>query len=207
MSIERIPDHRAAVRPEWIDYNGHMNEAFYVLVFGQATDELMILTGLDEPYRESSGCSLYTAEAHVRYLREVSEGTELTVRTKVLGVDAKKVRLVLEMFAGGRTRRRRHNRTPDDPRRSEGGPRSAVPRFRTRVLRLADERGARVGGAFHQAPCPGREAPGPPVRSHRRALVDGRGAPAHNAVMILHTSPAHGRLCVPWRRGCERSGR
>ena len=49
----------------------------------------------------SSGCSLYTAEAHVRYLREVSEGTELTVRTKVLGVDAKKVRLVLEMFAGG----------------------------------------------------------------------------------------------------------
>lgn len=101
MSIERIPDHEATVRPEWIDYNGHMNEAYYVLVFGQATDELMILTGLDEPYRERSGCSLYTAEAHVRYLREVSEGTGLTVRTRVLGVDAKKVRLVLEMFASG----------------------------------------------------------------------------------------------------------
>jgi len=98
---EQIPDHEATVRPEWIDYNGHMNEAFYVLVFGHATDQMMIETGMGPQYREQSGCSLYTAEAHVRYLREVSEGTELTVRTRVLGVDTKKVRLVLEMYAGG----------------------------------------------------------------------------------------------------------
>ncbi|MGH3311668.1 MAG: thioesterase family protein [Streptomyces sp.] len=94
---EQIPDHREAVRPEWIDYNGHMNEAFYVLVFGNATDAMMIETGMGPLYRERSGCSLYTAEAHVRYLREVTGGTQLTVRTRVLGVDAKKVRLVLEM--------------------------------------------------------------------------------------------------------------
>ncbi|HWM35804.1 MAG TPA: thioesterase family protein [Streptomyces sp.] len=100
MSSEQIADHPATVRPEWIDYNGHMNEAFYVLVFGHTTDEMMIGTGMGPQYREQSGCSLYTAEAHVRYLREVSEGTELTVRTGVLGVDAKKVRLVLEMYAG-----------------------------------------------------------------------------------------------------------
>ncbi|WP_399065191.1 thioesterase family protein [Streptomyces winkii] len=97
-----IQDHTATVRPEWIDYNGHMNEAFYVLVFGHATDAMMIETGMGQQYREQSGCSLYTAEAHVRYLREVSEGAELTVRTRVLGVDAKKVRLVLEMRAKGR---------------------------------------------------------------------------------------------------------
>jgi acyl-CoA thioester hydrolase len=102
VSIERIPDHTTTVRPEWIDYNGHMNEAYYVFVFSQATDEMMIETGMGPRYRESSGCSLYTAEAHVRYLREVTEGTELTVRTRVLGVDAKKVRLALEMYAGGR---------------------------------------------------------------------------------------------------------
>lgn len=101
MSTERITDHRETVQPDWIDYNGHMNEAFYVHVFGRATDEMMIQTGMDAEYRERSGCSLYTAEAHVRYLREVSEGAELTVRTGVLGVDAKKVRLGLEMFAGG----------------------------------------------------------------------------------------------------------
>jgi acyl-CoA thioester hydrolase len=99
---EQIPDHTATVRPEWIDYNGHMNEAFYVLVFGHATDAMMIETGMGQQYREESGCSLYTAEAHVRYLREVSEGAEVTVRTRILGVDAKKVRLVLEMRAAGR---------------------------------------------------------------------------------------------------------
>jgi acyl-CoA thioester hydrolase len=93
----RIADHTETVRPEWIDYNGHMNEAFYVLVFGHATDAMMIETGMDERYREESGCSLYTAEAHVRYRREVTEGAQLTVRTRVLGVDAKKVRLALEM--------------------------------------------------------------------------------------------------------------
>lgn len=97
-----VPDHTATVRPEWIDYNGHMNEAFYVLVFGHATDAMMIETGMGQRYREESGCSLYTAEAHVRYLREVSEGAELTVRTRILGVDAKKVRLVLEMRAAGK---------------------------------------------------------------------------------------------------------
>ncbi|WP_055488090.1 thioesterase family protein [Streptomyces sp. WMMB 322] len=97
-----MPDHTATVRPEWIDYNGHMNEAFYVLVFGHATDAMMIETGMGQQYRGESGCSLYTAEAHVRYLREVTEGTELTVRTRILGVDAKKVRLVLEMRAADR---------------------------------------------------------------------------------------------------------
>ncbi|SCK56152.1 acyl-CoA thioester hydrolase [Streptomyces sp. WMMB 714] len=96
-----LPDHRAVVVPEWIDYNGHMSEAFYVLVFGHATDALMPEVGLDEAYRGRSGCSLYTAEAHVRYLREVPEGAGLTVRTRVLGVDAKKCRLVHEMYAAG----------------------------------------------------------------------------------------------------------
>lgn len=96
----RVPDHRAVVRPEWIDYNGHMSEAFYVLVFGHATDALMPRAGLDEAYRERTGCSLYTAEAHVRYLREVPEGARLTVRTRVIGVDAKKCRITHEMYSG-----------------------------------------------------------------------------------------------------------
>ncbi|GAA3185601.1 hypothetical protein GCM10017688_46060 [Streptomyces ramulosus] len=57
-------------------------------------------TGLDDAYRKRSGCSLYTVEAHVRYLDEVARGSELTVRTSVLGADAKKVRFAHEMFVG-----------------------------------------------------------------------------------------------------------
>lgn len=95
-----LPYYRQTVRPEWIDYNGHMSEAFYVLVFGHATDAMMIETGLGPRYREQSNCSLYTAEAHVRYLQEVDEGAELTVRTRILGADAKKVRFAHEMYVG-----------------------------------------------------------------------------------------------------------
>ncbi|BDM71030.1 4-hydroxybenzoyl-CoA thioesterase [Streptomyces nigrescens] len=91
---------RQTVRDDWIDYNGHLSEAYYVLVFGFATDALMDASGLDAAYRERTGCSLYTVEAHVRYLREVARGSELTVRTAVLGVDGRKLRLLHEMFVG-----------------------------------------------------------------------------------------------------------
>ncbi|KFG72943.1 thioesterase family protein [Streptomyces mutabilis] len=88
----------STVRPEWIDYNGHMSEAFYVLVFGHATDALMIETGLDSGYRESTGCSLYTVESHIRFLRDVPDGSHLAVRTRVLGAAARKARFVHEMY-------------------------------------------------------------------------------------------------------------
>lgn len=97
---EPLPLFRETVRPEWIDYNGHMSEAFYVLVFGYATDAMMDGVGLDPRYREETGCSLYTVEAHVRYLREVKEGASLTLRTRVLGADAKKLRFAHEMTEG-----------------------------------------------------------------------------------------------------------
>lgn len=95
-----LPLFRRRVQDDWIDYNGHLSEAYYVLVFGFATDALMAAAGLGPVYRERSGCSLYTVEAHVRYLHEVARDTELTVRTTVLGVDGKKLRLLHEMFAG-----------------------------------------------------------------------------------------------------------
>ncbi|MBO1332414.1 thioesterase family protein [Streptomyces sp. VRA16 Mangrove soil] len=95
-----LPLLHATVRPEWIDYNGHMSEAFYVLVFGYATDALMDRTGLDAAYRASTGCSLYTVESHVRYLKDVPEGAPLTVRTRMLGAAGKKARFTHEMYDG-----------------------------------------------------------------------------------------------------------
>ncbi|MQA06047.1 MAG: thioesterase [Streptosporangiales bacterium] len=88
------------VRPEWIDYNGHLSEAYYVLVFGWATDEVMAQIGLDEAYRERTGCSLYTVEAHIRYLREVDGDAELQVTSTIVGSGAKKLRICHEMAVG-----------------------------------------------------------------------------------------------------------
>jgi len=90
--------HTDTVRPEWIDYNGHLSEPYYVLVFGDATTALMERTGMDAAYRAATGCSLYTVEAHVRYLAEIGPDAPLTVRTRVLGRDAKRLRLWHELY-------------------------------------------------------------------------------------------------------------
>ncbi|MCR6482395.1 thioesterase family protein [Amycolatopsis sp. OK19-0408] len=89
--------YRDTVRPEWIDYNGHLSEPYYVLVFGDATTFLMDTVGLGP---KLSGSSLYTVEAHVRYLSEVGPAAELAVTTRVLDVGGKKVRLCHEMRVG-----------------------------------------------------------------------------------------------------------
>lgn len=95
--------HRDTVRPEWIDYNGHLSEPYYVLVFGDATTALMERAGMGPEHRAATGCSLYTVEAHVRYLHEVPPGAELHVATRVLERDAKRARLWHEMSVQGRT--------------------------------------------------------------------------------------------------------
>ncbi|WJV45171.1 thioesterase family protein [Streptomyces flavofungini] len=94
----RLAPHRQVVPPEWIDYNGHMSEGYYSLAFGFATDAMMDAVGLDAAYREATGCSLYTVEAHLRYLRDVAEGAHLAVRTRVLGVHGKKAHFTHELY-------------------------------------------------------------------------------------------------------------
>ena len=92
--------HRETVRPEWIDYNGHMSEAYYVLVFGHATDALYDHVGLDAAYRRAEGRSLYTVEAHLHYLREVGPGATLRCATRVLGFDLRRIHIHHALFAG-----------------------------------------------------------------------------------------------------------
>ncbi len=95
---------REPVQDAWIDYNGHLSEAYYVLVLGHATDSLMDDLGLGPHYRSTHDASLYTVEAHLRYLEEVSAGMDLEVRSSVIGVGAKLVWVWHELWAEGRLR-------------------------------------------------------------------------------------------------------
>ena len=95
---------REPVQPDWIDYNGHLSEAYYVLVFGHATDAVMAAVGLGEEYRETSGASLFTAEAHVRYLDQVGGSDALEVRSSVLGAGTKTLHLWHELWVEDRLR-------------------------------------------------------------------------------------------------------
>ena len=89
--------YRTTVKPEWLDYNGHMNEAYYVLVFSEATDAFMDYTGQDAACRKRTGHTIYTLETHVMYLLEVGEGEAVRVETRLLGLDAKRYRLFHSM--------------------------------------------------------------------------------------------------------------
>ncbi len=90
--------HNASVRPEWVDYNGHMSEAYYVLIFGDATDAFYDHIGLGPGVREAERVSVYTVEAHIRYLTEAHEGAALRIGTYVVSHDAKRLRLRHEML-------------------------------------------------------------------------------------------------------------
>ncbi len=93
-----IDQHRERVRPEWIDYNGHMNVAYYVLVFDHGTDALFDALDIGAAYRARSNCSLFAMEGHINYLAEVKEGDELRVTTQFLGHDDKRIHFFHRMF-------------------------------------------------------------------------------------------------------------
>ena len=80
------------VRPEWVDYNGHMTDSRYLQVFGDATDALWRSVGVDDAYR-ASGRALYTVESHVTHSAEAKPLEPLYVLTRVLSVDDKRVRV------------------------------------------------------------------------------------------------------------------
>ncbi len=82
---------RGAVLAEWTDYNGHLRDANYLLIFSNATDGLMDLFGLDEAGRKATGHSIFTLESHINYLLEVKQGARVEVFTQILGVDAKRL--------------------------------------------------------------------------------------------------------------------
>ena len=77
----------------WVDYNGHLNDAYYLVIFSYAVDGLMARIGLDATGRAATGHTLYTLEVHLNYLQEVHEGVMVEVRTQILGVDAKRVHI------------------------------------------------------------------------------------------------------------------
>jgi acyl-CoA thioester hydrolase len=85
------------VEPGWIDYNGHLNMAYYNVLFDRAVDEVYELLGLGLAYVEASHHSTFTAEVHVRYLRELHLDAPVRVTFQLLGFDAKRLHYFEEL--------------------------------------------------------------------------------------------------------------
>ncbi|MCE5978284.1 thioesterase family protein [Pseudomonas sp. JR33AA] len=93
--------YRTPVQEDWVDYNGHLRDAFYLLIFSYATDALMERIGLDADSRGKSGHSLFTLEAHINYLHEVKLGTEVWVQTQIIGFDRKRLHVYHSLHRAG----------------------------------------------------------------------------------------------------------
>jgi carnitine 3-dehydrogenase len=90
--------HSPTVLPQWVDYNGHMSESCFLLVFGDSSDAFFRLIGIDERYRDEQGLSLYTVETHIHNIREASLGDPLVLTLQVLDVDEKRVHIFHSML-------------------------------------------------------------------------------------------------------------
>ena len=92
------PLYTTKVPPEWVDYNGHLRDAYYGLICSYATDALMDQIGLDAAGRARTHGSLFTLESHIHYLHEVKLGAEVQVQLQLLGHDAKRLHIFLKLL-------------------------------------------------------------------------------------------------------------
>jgi len=86
------------VEPAWIDYNGHLNMAYYNDLFDRAVDEAFELLGCGVEYVKTRGFSTFTAEVHVRYLRELQSGDPVRVTFQLLDYDLKRMHYFEQLF-------------------------------------------------------------------------------------------------------------
>src|SRR4051812_25834981 len=85
------------IEPQWIDYNGHLNMAYYNVMMDRAIDELRLHLGIGPTYMRERHGSTFTAECHVRYLREIHLGDPVQVTITLLGSDDKRIHTFEEL--------------------------------------------------------------------------------------------------------------
>lgn len=77
----------------WVDFNGHMRDAFYVLLISFANDQTMDELGMGPRYLSETGHTLYNVDTRIRYLKEAHQGDRLVVRMRLIDADAKRLHL------------------------------------------------------------------------------------------------------------------
>jgi acyl-CoA thioester hydrolase len=86
-----------AIEAAWIDYNGHLNQAYYGVIFDRALDALLAPSGLDADTIKARGVTYMTAETHYCYLREVLQSDPVRVALRVLDCDDKRLHVFCEL--------------------------------------------------------------------------------------------------------------
>jgi len=85
------------VEPQWIDHNGHLNMAYYNVLFDRSVDEFFNMIGIGHHYHKARNLSTMTAECHVRYIREIHEGDPVQAHVLLIAADDKRLHVFEEL--------------------------------------------------------------------------------------------------------------
>jgi len=96
--------HAEPVQDAWLDAYGHLNEAYYLVAFSNATWPLQDHFAVGTDYFDETGCALYTVESHIRYINEVRAPAQLEIESLILDVDPKKLHIAHIMMVDGTER-------------------------------------------------------------------------------------------------------
>lgn len=98
---ETLLTYEAPVIADWVDYNGHLRDGFYMVLFSYGVDGLMDQIGLDAAGRKATGHSIFTLEAHIHFLHEVKLGAQVQIYCQLLAHDAKRMHVGLALQRKG----------------------------------------------------------------------------------------------------------
>lgn len=97
MTAQVFSEYSTTIKPEWIDYNRHLNDAAYAQVLTLANEEFLDRIELGVDYRNETGASVYTVDLHIKYQAEVHGDATLNARTVISDLGAKKMRVRTEL--------------------------------------------------------------------------------------------------------------
>lgn len=86
------------VRPEWIDHNGHMNVAYYLLAFDEALGGVFDYFGLTREHKKQHNCATFVGDFHIRYVRELLLGDAIRITHQLVACDAKRLHMCQAMY-------------------------------------------------------------------------------------------------------------
>ena len=95
--IPEIASDVIEIEDGWVDYNGHLNQAYYGVIFDRAIDSALSPVGLGPEYIAQRNCSYMTVESHTCFVREVLRTDKVRVVTRILEVDDKRLHSYSEL--------------------------------------------------------------------------------------------------------------
>ena len=90
-----------AIDPSWVDYNGHLNQAYYGVLFDRALDHALLPAGLGPEYIRERNLSFMTVECHKCFVRELMHPAKVRVASRIVDLDGKRMHMFCELQHAG----------------------------------------------------------------------------------------------------------